>query len=203
VEILIATRNANKQVELRALLAPEGVTLLTPEIFVDLPQVVEDRDTFRENAEKKAAETALATSKWCLADDSGLEVDALDGAPGVHSARFAGEHGDDSANNALLLEKLADVPDEERGARFVCVLALASPDGSVAATFEGTARGRILRAPRGSGTFGYDPLFLFTEEGFEVSGRAFAELTTEEKSTVSHRGRALHALVRALPDLLP
>ncbi|MAE29869.1 MAG: non-canonical purine NTP pyrophosphatase [Planctomycetota bacterium] len=203
MELLIASHNAKKQVELRAMLASSDVTLLTPEVFVDLPEVVEDRDTFRGNAEKKAMETALATSKWCLADDSGLEVDALGGTPGVHSARFAGEHGDDAANNALLLEKLSNLPEAERGARFVCALALAAPDGSLAATFEGSARGRILHAPRGSGDFGYDPLFLFTEEGFAASGRGFAELSADEKSTVSHRGRALRQFVAALPTLLP
>ena len=185
------------------MLGESGVTLLTPEVFVDLPEVSEDRDTFRGNAEKKATETALATSKWCLADDSGLEVDALGGDPGVHSARFAGQHGDDSANNALLLERLAGLSAEQRGACFVCALALAAPDGSLVATFEGRARGQILHTPRGSGDFGYDPLFLFTEEGFAATGRGFAELSADEKSTVSHRGRALRDFTAALPTLLP
>jgi XTP/dITP diphosphohydrolase len=163
---------------------------------------VEDRPTFAGNAAAKARSAALASGLWSLADDSGLEVDCLGGAPGVRSARWAGAHGDDAANNARLLAELAGLPDERRGARFVCALALARPDGTLAAEIEGAARGRILRAPRGERDFGYDPLFLFTEEGFEETGRGFAELEPERKARVSHRGRALRVLVRRLPRLL-
>ena len=118
------------------------------------------------------------------------------------SARFAGTHGDDAANNALLLEKLRDVPDERRGAQFTCALALARPDGSLALEVQGRARGRILHAPRGDGDFGYDPLFLFTEPGFAQTGRGFAELAHDDKALISHRGRALRELVARLRELV-
>jgi XTP/dITP diphosphohydrolase len=201
VQLLLSSGNAKKLRELRALLEPLGIDLLTPADVGGLDEVVEDLPTFAGNAAKKA--TAAATSKghWALADDSGLEVDALDGAPGVLSARFAGVHGDDDANNRLLLERLAGLPEAERGARFVCALALSRPDGTLAAQIEGTARGRILEAPRGDGDFGYDPLFLFTEPGHDATGRGFAELSPEEKSVVSHRGRALRALASQLQAL--
>ncbi|MCK6445205.1 MAG: RdgB/HAM1 family non-canonical purine NTP pyrophosphatase [Planctomycetes bacterium] len=199
--LLIASENKKKLAELTRLLAPLGFEALLPSAIGGLPKVDEDRPTFRENAEKKASSAARASGLWSLADDSGLEVEALNGAPGVLSARFAGRHGDDAANNELLLAKLADVPEARRGARFVCALALARPDGSIALTIEGTAKGRILFAPRGDGDFGYDPLFLFTEPGFAQTGKGFAELSLDEKSTISHRGRALAELVRRLRDL--
>src|SRR4029077_10330252 len=123
------------------------------------------------------------------------------GAPGVLSARYAGAHGDDAANNELLIARMRDVPDDRRGARFVCALAIARPDGSIAAEIEGEARGRILRAPRGTHDFGYDPLFLFDEPGFAQTGRGFAELEPREKAEVSHRGRALRRLRRRLREL--
>ncbi len=198
MKLLVATRNAKKSAELRALLEPLGLGLLTPEEVVGLPEVEEDGATFAENAAKKAAECARASGLWTVADDSGLAVDALDGAPGIASARFAGTHGDDAANNAFLLERMANVPDERRGAEFVCAIALAAPDGSIEVAVEGRVRGRILRAPRGTGGFGYDPLFLFEEPGHPASGKTFAELSREEKAEVSHRGRALRALVEEL-----
>jgi len=140
---------------------------------------------------------------WALADDSGLVVDALDGAPGVLSARYAGEHGDDAANNAKVLEELAGRPFEERTAHFACALALSDPKGVVRVEVEGRVDGHLLEAPRGTNGFGYDPLFLFTEEGQPVPpGRAFAELTLDEKALVSHRGRALRALADRLPEIL-
>ena len=168
--------------------------MLSPFDVGGLPEVEEDGLTFAANAEKKAISAATVSGRWALADDSGLEVDHLGGAPGVHSARFAGTHGDDEANNLRLLKELEEVEDGDRGARFTCALALARPDGWIAARFEGTARGRILRERRGSRDFGYDPYFLFTEEGYPQTGRGFAELDPEEKSAVSHRGRALAAL---------
>jgi XTP/dITP diphosphohydrolase len=201
MEVLLSSSNVKKLHELSALLEPHGVTILTPADVGGLEDVVEDCPDFAGNAAKKALAAAAATGKWCLADDSGLEVSALDGAPGVRSARFAGEHGDDAANNRLLLEKLDGLPESERGARFVCALALARPDATLAAQFEGTARGRILNAPRGDGDFGYDPLFLFTEPGHAATGSSFAELSPAEKSAVSHRGRALRELARRLDDL--
>jgi XTP/dITP diphosphohydrolase len=194
MKLLLASNNEKKLNELAALLADLDVALVLPSDIGGLPEVVEDQPTFRANAAKKAIAAALHSGLWSLADDSGLEVDALNGAPGVMSARFAGAHGDDAANNAALLEKLSDVPERERTAHFTCALALARPDGSLAAEIESAAYGRILRAARGTRDFGYDPLFLFTEPGFAATDRGFAELTLAEKSEVSHRGRALRLL---------
>jgi XTP/dITP diphosphohydrolase len=202
MRLLVATGNRNKAVELRELLVPLGHEVVTPAEVGGIPEVVEDRDSFEGNAEKKAVSAARSIGIWTLADDSGLEVDHLDGAPGVRSARFAGEEADAERNNALLLSRLDGLPPEQRGARFVCALVLARPDASVAARIRGTVGGRILEKRRGSSGFGYDPLFLFTEEGFPCSGHGFAELTREEKSSVSHRGRALRELVARLPALL-
>ena len=203
MRLLIASDNAKKRAELERLLAPLGHELVTPSELGGLPEVDEDRPTFAGNAAKKARSGALASGLWTLADDSGLEVEALDGAPGVRSARFAGRHGDDAANNALLLERLAGLPPERRGARFVCALALARPDGELALEVEGRVDGRILEGARGTGGFGYDPLFLFTEAGFEETGRPFGELEPAAKARVSHRGRALRELARRLPEVMP
>jgi XTP/dITP diphosphohydrolase len=203
VKLLVASGNPKKIAELRlALKAIDDLSIVLPADVGGIQEVAEDRPTFRENAAKKAASAALATGLWALADDSGLEVEALHGAPGVLSARWAGVHGDDAANNRLLAQKMAGVPLHRRGARFVCALALARPDGSIALEVSGSARGRILNAPRGDRDFGYDPYFLFTEEGFPQTGRGFAELTPEEKGPVSHRGRALHDLARRIVGLL-
>ena len=194
MELLIASGNPKKLVEIELYLKEAGVRVLSPADVGGLPEVEEDGLTFAANAEKKAVSAATVSGRWALADDSGLEVDHLGGAPGVHSARFAGAHGDDEANNLRLQRELDEVEDAERGAHFTCALALARPDGFIAARFEGTARGRILRERRGTRDFGYDPYFLFTEEGYPQTGRGFAELDPEEKSAVSHRGRALAAL---------
>lgn len=202
MRILVATGNRNKLGELRDLLEPMDHEVVAPADVGGIPDVVEDRDSFEGNAEKKAIAGARATGMWTLADDSGLEVDHLGGAPGVRSARFSGEGATAEQNNALLLEKLAGLPPEARGARFVCVLVLARPDGGIAANFRGTVEGRILEEARGSAGFGYDPLFLFTEGGFDCTGRGFAELSRAQKSVVSHRGRALRALIARLPTLL-
>lgn len=202
MKLLIASTNRKKLAELRALLGHLELELLTPEDVGGLDPVVEDQPTFAGNAVKKACAAALQTHLWALADDSGLEVESLGGAPGVRSARFAGEPADDARNNAELLRRLAGTPPAKRAARFVCVLALARPDGALAETFEGTAAGRILEAPRGDGDFGYDPLFLFTEPDQPGRGRTFAELAPAAKSAVSHRGRALSALLLALPTLI-
>jgi XTP/dITP diphosphohydrolase len=198
MRILLATQNKKKRAEFEAMFAPLGVELLPAR---ELPDTVEDEPDFRGNARKKAAEAALATGEWCLADDSGLEVEYLDGAPGVLSARFAGTHGDDAANNAKLLQLMDGVPEAERGARFVCALCLCRPDGSAAAEVFGQVAGRMLEGLRGSGDFGYDPLFLFTEPGFYATGKSFAELEPGQKSAVSHRGRALALLANELPTL--
>jgi len=202
VQLLLASNNVKKRNELAGLLEALDVEVVAPADVGGVPDVVEDRPTFSGNAAKKATSAARARDCWALADDSGLEVDHLDGAPGVRSARFAGTHGDDAANNALLLEQLEDVPEAARGARFVCALALARPDGELALEVEGQVRGRILHQPRGAGGFGYDPLFLFTEEGHDQTGKGFAELSSAEKAGVSHRGRALCELVRQLPSVM-
>ena len=202
MEILLASGNAHKLEEFRAMLEPLGVTMLSPKDVGGLPEVVEDGTTFAENAAKKATSGANASGKWTLADDSGIAVDALDGAPGVHSARFAGTHGDDAGNNALLLEKLADTPDDQRGASFVCALALARPEGDVVLSTRGETHGHVLREARGATGFGYDPLFLFDEEGFEPKGMSFAEIDQAVKATVSHRGRALRQLAMRLEAVI-
>lgn len=202
MRLLLATNNANKVAELRRLLAPLGVELLTPGEVGGLPDVDEDQPDFAGNARNKASAAARASGEWALADDSGLEVEHLGGEPGVRSARFAGRHGDDDANNRHLLARLEGVPAARRGARFVCALALANPRGEVVLECAGTARGRILGAPRGQHDFGYDPLFLFTEPGFAQTGRGFAELEPREKGEVSHRGRALRALLERLPHVM-
>ena len=198
MELLIASGNPKKLVEIERFLSDTGVQVLSPADVGGIPDVVEDRPSFQENAAKKACAAAAATGKWTLADDSGLEVDHLDGAPGLYSARYAGVHGDDDANNQRLLAELDGVEESERGAQFFCALALARPDGELAASFEGVARGRILCERVGEHDFGYDPYFLFTEEGFPQTGRGFAELEPEEKSAVSHRGRAARVVAAVL-----
>lgn len=212
MKILIASANPKKLRELREQLAvlapglegPDGapVEFIGPGGVGGLPEVIEDGHSFRENAAKKARSAARATGLWSLGDDSGLEVDSLDGAPGIYSARFSGPGATDERNNALLLERLAGVPEERRGARFVCALALARPDQDLALEVEGTCRGRILEAARGTRDFGYDPLFLFTEAGTEATGYTFAELESAVKALVSHRGRAIRRLLSALPQIL-
>jgi len=189
--LVVATKNAGKLREIREILGSE-YRLRSLADFPDVGEIVEDGRTFEANAIKKALVVACHTGHVSLADDSGLEVDALDGAPGVYSARFAGENATDEQNNRKLLKLLEDTPDAERTARFRCVIAVGAPDGS-AQTAEGTAEGRILHSPRGKGGFGYDPLFL-------VSGirRTFAELSPEEKNRLSHRGKALQAAVPML-----
>lgn len=203
MRLLLASGNPHKRRELSAILAPIGVQVVAPADVGGIPEVEEDADTFAGNAAKKAVSAATAKAMWALADDSGLEVQALGGAPGVRSARYAGASSDAQRNNEKLLSELEGVPPERRAARFVCALALARPDGSPCLEIEGRAEGRILTGPRGAAGFGYDPLFLFTEEDREVgNGRTFAEMTLEEKSLVSHRGRALRRLAAELPDLM-
>jgi len=195
MRLLLASNNAHKRVEIEALLGPLGVEVLAPADVGGVPDVEEDADTFAGNAAKKALAAARLKNLWALADDSGLVVDALDGAPGVRSARYAGEPGDDAKNNAKLLGALANLPREERSAHFACALCLAAPDGNIRLEVEGRVDGHILEQPRGSSGFGYDPLFLF-------EGRSFAELALDQKALVSHRGRALRELAAHLPDIL-
>ena len=183
MKIVIATRNPGKLKELRALLGVPGLEWRSALDYPEVPDVVEDGDTFEANAIKKAEALSRATGGWALADDSGLEVDALGGEPGVRSARYAGEPADPAANNAKLLHALEGRTD--RRARFRCVIALAGP-GVPTATVEGACEGRIVTEPRGTGGFGYDPLFV--PDGYEET---FAELPAETKNSISHRGRAL------------
>lgn len=188
MKIIVATRNAGKVRELEAMLGQLGYTVESLLDHPDAPETEETGATFEENAELKSREAARYFGVPVLSDDSGLEVDALDGAPGVYSARFAGEAKSDEANNALLLEKLAGVEGEDRSARFVCVLSLAKPTGETL-TVRGTLEGRIADAPRGSNGFGYDPLF-----DIPFLGRTAGELTKDEKAAISHRGNALRLL---------
>jgi len=187
VDVVLATRNPHKIDEIRAALRVPGVRFREVRDFPSAREVTEDGDTFEANAVKKALVTAAATGLPALADDSGLWVDAIGGEPGVNSARYAGENADDAENRALLLERLHGIEPERRSARFVCVIALAMPDGGVE-TCEGACEGRILDEERGLGGFGYDPLFV--PDGRR---RTFAEMSRDEKAVLSHRGRALRA----------
>ena len=183
--VLIATSNPGKLRDYASAAAASGIEVAAVPNFSSLPVVAEDDATFEANARTKAEHySGLVPRELVLADDSGLEVEALGGAPGVRSARYAGDNSTDAENNARLLRELAGVPDDRRGARFVCVIA-AAREGRTVATFRGEAPGTILRAPRGSGGFGYDSLFFFS-----ALGKTFAELSSEEKANVSHRGAA-------------
>jgi len=196
--LLVASGNAKKLVELRRIFANvEGLEVVGPEAVGGIPEVEEDGETFEHNARKKAREIARARGVMTIADDSGLEVDALEGAPGVYSARYAGDGGD-TANNDKLLRALDGVADEGRTARFRCVLAVADPDGPLAEgehVAAGAVEGRIGHAPRGDGGFGYDPLFF--PEGRDVT---MAELRPVEKDAISHRARAAAALLPFLHE---
>ena len=194
--VLLATRNAKKLGELQRILGDQ-VTVLGLGDVSEFPEEPETGATFEENAVAKAVQAATATGEIALADDSGLAVDALNGMPGVLSARWAGRHGEDAANNALLLAQLADVPDDRRGAGFVCALALAVP-GAEPVIRRGEWRGRIVREAGGSNGFGYDPLFVPAESDVAGDGRTSAELAPAEKDQLSHRGRAIALM---LPDL--
>ncbi|NSW87405.1 MAG: XTP/dITP diphosphatase [Syntrophobacteraceae bacterium] len=184
--LVVATRNRGKSAEIRSFLEDFPVEVKDLNDFGPLPEVKEDGLTFEENAYKKASFTAKVLGIPALADDSGLEVDALNGAPGVHSARYAGPRATDEENNRKLLEALAGKKD--RKARFCCVLSLAVPTGP-ALTYEAACDGIILEAPRGENGFGYDPLFFYPPKG-----KTFAEMSRHEKAEVSHRGRALQEL---------
>jgi XTP/dITP diphosphohydrolase len=198
--ILLATANPGKLSELRALLPPT-VTVLGLRDVDDYVSLPETGATFEDNALLKARQAAEETGIVALADDSGLEVDALNGMPGVLSARWSGTHGDDAANNALLLAQIGDVPDDRRGAAFVSAVALVTPDGREDVV-RGRWPGRILREPRGTGGFGYDPLFVPAECDADGSRRTSAELTPEQKNALSHRGRALRAMLPAIREAL-
>lgn len=195
MKFIIATHNRKKLGEMQRILAPLGVEVLTAEeIGKKLTDVEETGSTFIENAVLKAESGCRESSLPCIADDSGLVVDYLGGEPGVYSARYAGEHGNDEANIQKLLKNLEGVPKEKRTARFVCTVCVCFPDGRKL-TVSGKCEGYIGFEKHGCGGFGYDPVFM-------VGERSFAEFTAEEKDSVSHRGNALRELVKVLPDYL-
>ena len=192
MKLIIASNNAHKLVEIRAILGSEFDEILSMKEAGIVHETVEDGSTFLENAEKKAREIMEISGCCALADDSGLCVEALGGAPGIYSARYAGEHGDDKANNRKLLRELEGV--EDRRAHFACAMVLVRPDGSVVRA-EGRMDGVIAFEESGENGFGYDPLFYLPERGCTN-----AQLTPEEKNAISHRANALHALVKKLRE---
>ncbi|HWQ41494.1 MAG TPA: XTP/dITP diphosphatase [Desulfosporosinus sp.] len=195
MKILLATQNQGKVRELQELLADEDIEVLSLQDIPDWEEVEETGKTFAENAALKARAALLRTGLIALADDSGLEVDALDGWPGVYSARFAGEPKDDERNNDKLLHLLESIPDDQRTARFRCALVIATPDGEEYLT-EGSVEGRILTQGRGKGGFGYDPLFFVSE-----FARTMAELNLAQKNKLSHRAQAFRKVIPILRDL--
>jgi XTP/dITP diphosphohydrolase len=190
--LLLATRNDGKLRELRQFLDGFEARLETLASHPEIPDVDEDGDSFEANALKKASHTARLSGLWTVAEDSGLCVDALGGAPGVRSARYAGVHGDDAANNARLLRELG--ARSNRRARYVCVLVLARPDGQPVVTTRGTCEGEIATEPRGKGGFGYDPLFIPER----IPNVTMAQLPPEQKNLISHRAQSLHAFLPLL-----
>lgn len=194
--ILVATTNRGKLREVQAMLAGLAVTIETLDDFPDMPEPVEDADSFEGNARLKALHYARLAGCWTLADDSGLEVDALHGEPGIHSARFAGPDRDDAANNLKLIADLTGVPHERRAARFRCVVALAN-SVEVLASASGTVEGLIVDDARGSNGFGYDPHFFIPRWGMTT-----AEMSPEQKNRISHRSEALRAIRPALEHLV-
>ncbi|GGX68960.1 RdgB/HAM1 family non-canonical purine NTP pyrophosphatase [Streptomyces hiroshimensis] len=196
--LILATRNANKVTELRAILEAAGldVELVGADAYPEIPDVKETGVTFAENALLKAHALARATGFPAVADDSGLCVDVLNGAPGIFSARWAGRHGNDKANLDLLLAQLSDIAEEHRGAHFACAAALALPDGTERVV-EGRLEGTLRHEPAGGGGFGYDPVLQPLGES-----RTCAELTAEEKNAISHRGKAFRGLVPVVRELL-
>ena len=194
--LVLGTANRKKGLELADLLRPVGVELRTLADFPGEFHVAEDGDTFAANARLKASGYARQLGRWTLADDSGLEVDALKGRPGVYSARYSGPEATDQSNNRLLLEQLGDLPLEQRSARFVCHMAVADRSGEIRAESEAACRGRILFEPRGAAGFGYDPLFEIAEYH-----RTFAEFGLRVKAFLSHRARAAERLLPRLMQL--
>jgi XTP/dITP diphosphohydrolase len=195
--LVVGTRNVKKRGEILEILGDLGLDLRDLTAYPNTPEVVEDGDTFEANARKKAIELSRALGEWVLGEDSGLVLPGLNGRPGVYSARYAGKQGDDAANNARLLAELAPLPDDRRAAYYVCTAALADPTGDVRAVTEGRCHGIIISEERGSGGFGYDPLFLVPE-----FHRTFGELSSRVKHALSHRARALAQFRPALRRLL-
>jgi XTP/dITP diphosphohydrolase len=199
IELLIATTNPAKFAEIQSFLKNLAVTLRSLQSLGQWPTVIEDGATFEENVLKKARTLAQYSGCLTLADDSGLEVDVLHGAPGIYSARYCGEEGNDDKNNEKLLRELQGIPDQQRTARFVCALALCAPDSpnDKELLIRKSCEGRIALARKGKHGFGYDPIFFFPP-----FGKTFGEIDRETKATVSHRGKALRKLTEILPSLV-
>jgi len=195
--LVVGTRNPKKREEIMEILTGLDLDLRDLTSYPIAPEVVEDGKTFEDNARKKAIELSAALNEWVLGEDSGLVVPGLQGRPGVYSARYAGTQGDDAANNARLLAELAPLPEDRRVAYYVCTAALANPRGEVQAVVEGRCHGVILREGRGTGGFGYDPLFQIPEYH-----RTFGELSSRVKHALSHRGRALAQLRPVIRKLI-
>ena len=197
--IVLGSRNPKKLKEIIEILGDlqaEGLEFADLTRFPQAPEVVEDGSSFEANARKKASELAIALGQWVLGEDSGLVVPALHGRPGVQSARYSGKHGDDAANNAKLLAELSPLPEDHRAAYYVCSLVLADPQGQIQSVVQGHCHGMITRELRGSGGFGYDPLFLIPE-----FHRTFGEMSACVKHSISHRARALDQLRPILKKL--
>ena len=196
IEVVIATRNVGKIREIQAILAPLGLKVVSLSDFPEIPEIIEDGQTFEENAVKKAVAVARLTGRIAIADDSGVLVDALQRRPGIFSARYAGEKATDAERYQKLLQEMSCIPEEKRGAAFVCAIAVSSPRGK-AETVEGQCHGEIAFAPQGSHGFGYDPVFYLPE-----LGKTMAEVNPEVKNQISHRARALEKLKQLLPKFL-
>ena len=191
MDFILATNNMKKLAEMQRILSPLGIHVVTAKMLgIELPEVEENGETFEENAEIKAVSACEITKMPAIADDSGLCVDYLNGAPGIFSARFSGNHGNDEKNNDLLLEKLNGVPEEERTAYYVCAICCVFPNGEKI-TVRGECHGHIGFERDGNEGFGYDPLFI-------INGKAFGRYTAEEKDKISHRGNALRKLKKEL-----
>jgi XTP/dITP diphosphohydrolase len=199
IELLVATTNPGKFAEVEAYLSQLPLQIISLQSFDKYPEVIEDGATFEQNAKKKARALAQASGLLTLADDSGLEVDALDGAPGIYSARYAGPAADDRKNNEKLLAAMHAVPEAQRTARFICALALCDPrEGAMTVwTMHESCEGRITFEPKGINGFGYDPLFFYPS-----FGKTFGEIDRQAKATVSHRGKALKKLAELLPTVV-
>ena len=194
--VVLASRNKKKTKEVSEILAMVGFTVRPVTDFRNVGEVEEDGLTFAENAAKKASQVARELNQWVIGEDSGLMVDALSGAPGIYSARYSGEGATDERNNAKLIADLADVADDNRGAGYICSVALANPTGDIRASCEGTCRGRILREAHGDGGFGYDPYFLIPEHHL-----TFGQLSSVVKHRLSHRARAFAKFIPLLMNI--
>ncbi len=195
-KIVVASRNQKKVGEIRDLLAPHEFEIVCVADLPDVPDVIEDGDSFASNAAKKATQTASFLNEWTLGEDSGLEVDTLGGAPGIYSARYSGENATDDKNNTRLMTELTDIPTEKRTARYVCHIAISDPQGNIQINVEAYCRGWITTEPHGTNGFGYDPYFFIPEYH-----KTFGQLDPAVKRVLSHRARAFGQLIPQLVAL--